>query len=143
MYKQPEGTSAGYEGSYDIPCEINEKNKPITIIIKKNQMIMYKIQANASGTRSIEVSDKHLETLAKYSLLNALVDSNGIVDEPVLDKLKLNVRSLLESSGISDKDLLDLCLDVIYNNNMKALGLANLVALYKEWESKPKEETEE
>ena len=25
-------------------------------------------------------------------------------------------------------------------NNMKALGLANLVALYKEWESKPKEE---
>ena len=61
-------------------------------------MIMYKIQANASGTRSIEVSDKHLETLAKYSLLNALVDSNGIVDEPVLDKLKLNVRSLLESS---------------------------------------------
>lgn len=106
-------------------------------------MIMYKIQANASGTRSIEVSDKHLETLAKYSLLNALVDSNGIVDEPVLDKLKLNVRSLLESSGISDKDLLDLCLDVIYNNNMKALGLANLVALYKEWESKPKKETEE
>ena len=56
---------------------------------------MYKIQANASGTRSIEVSDEHLKTLAKYSLLDALVDSNGIVDEPVLDKLKLNVRSLL------------------------------------------------
>ena len=104
---------------------------------------MYKIQANASGTRSIEVSDKHLETLAKYSLLDALVDSNGIVDEQVLDKLKFNVRSLLESSGISDKDLLDLCLDVIYNNNMKAIGLANLVALYKEWESnRPKQETE-
>lgn len=102
---------------------------------------MYKIQANASGTRSIEISDKHLETIAKYSLLNGLVDSNGIVDETVLDKLKLNVRSLLESSGISDKDLLDLCLDVIYNNNMKALGLGNLVALYKEWESKqPKED---
>ena len=105
---------------------------------------MYKIQANASGTRSIEVSDLHLETLRKYSLLNRLVDSNGIVDESVLDKLKLNVRSLLESSGVSDKNLLDLCLDVIYNNNMKALGLQNLVALYKEWESKhPKEEVEE
>lgn len=109
-------------------------------------MIMYKIQANASGTRSIEVSDLHLETLCKYSLLDSLVDSNGIIDETVLDKLKLNVRSLLESSGISDKNLLDLCLDVIYNNNMKAIGLSNLVTLYKEWEqNKPsaEEETEQ
>lgn len=107
---------------------------------------MYKIQANASGTRSIEVSDLHLETLRNYSLLDSLVDSNGIIDETVLDKLKLNVRSLLESSGISDKNLLDLCLDVIYNNNMKAIGLFNLVALYKEWEqTKPsaEEETEQ
>lgn len=106
-------------------------------------MTMYKIQANASGTRSIEVSDKHLETIAKYSLFNGLVDSNGIIDEPVLDKLKLNIRSLLESSGVSDKDLLDLCLDVIYNNNMKAIGLANLVALYKEWEDKQPADTAE
>ena len=107
---------------------------------------MYKIQANASGTRSIEVRDLHLETLRKYSLLDSLVDSNGIIDETVLDKLKLNVRSLLESSGISDKNLLDLCLDVIYNNNMKAIGLSNLVTLYKEWEqNKPsaEEETEQ
>ena len=104
---------------------------------------MYKIQANASGTRSIEVSDLHLETLQKYTLLDSLVDSNGIIDEAVLDKLKLNVRSLLESSGISDKNLLDLCLDVIYNNNMKAIGLSNLVALYKEWEqNKPTAEEE-
>lgn len=106
-------------------------------------MIMYKIQANASGTRSIEVSDLHLETLHKYSLLDSLVDSNGIIDEAVLDKLKLNVRSLLESSGISDKNLLDLCLDVIYNNNMKAIGLSNLVALYKEWEKNKPTENEE
>ncbi len=106
-------------------------------------MIMYKIQANASGTRSIEVSDLHLETLQKYTLLDSLVDSNGIIDEAVLDKLKLNVRSLLESSGISDKNLLDLCLDVIYNNNMKAIGLSNLVALYKEWEKNKPAENEE
>lgn len=104
---------------------------------------MHKIQANASGTRSIEVSDQHLETIRKYSLLNALVDSNGIVDEAVLDKLKFNVRSLLESTGVADKDLLDLCLDVIYNNNMKAIGLANLVALYKEWESEHPAESQE
>ena len=83
---------------------------------------MYKIQANPSGTRSIEVSDQHLETIDKYQLLRNLVDSNGIIDEEVLDKLKFNVRSLLESSDIKDKDLLDLCLDVIYNQNMKALG---------------------
>ena len=104
---------------------------------------MYKIQANASGTRSIEVSDLHLETLQKYTLLDSLVDSNGIIDEAVLDKLKLNVRSLLESSGISDKNLLDLCLDVIYNNNMKAIGLSNLVALYQEWEKNKPAENEE
>ena len=104
---------------------------------------MYKIQANASGTRSIEVSDEHLKTLAKYSLLDALVDSNGFVDEPVLDKLKLNVRSLLESSDVSDKNLLDLCLDVIYNNNMKALGLQNLIALYREWAPSHVEENAE
>ena len=104
---------------------------------------MYKIQANASGTRSIEVSDLHLETLQKYTLLDSLVDSNGIIDEAVLDKLKLNVRSLLESSGSSDKNLLDLCLDVIYNNNMKAIGLSNLVALYKEWEKNKPAENEE
>ena len=59
---------------------------------------MYKIQANQSGTRSIEVSDQHLETIEKYQLLRNLVDSTGIIDEEVLDKLKLNVRSLLESS---------------------------------------------
>ena len=68
---------------------------------------MYKIQANQSGTRSIEVSDQHLETIDKYQLLRNLVDSNG-----------------------------DLCLDVIYNQNMKALGLHNLVLLYVDWKDK-------
>ena len=97
---------------------------------------MYKIQANQSGTRSIEVSDLHLETIDKYQLLRNLVDSNGIIDEEVLDKLKLNVRSLLESSSCQDKNLLDLCLDVIYNSNMKAFGLHNLVLLYVDWKDK-------
>ena len=94
---------------------------------------MYKIQANQSGTRSIEISDLHLETIDKYQLLRDLVDSNGIIDEAVLEKLKLNVRALLESDNCQDKALLDLCLDVIYNSNMKALGLHNLVLLYVEW----------
>lgn len=103
---------------------------------------MYKIQANASGTRSIEVSEKHLETIEKYALLKNLIDSNGIIDESVLDKLKLNVRSMLESGSATDKDLLDLCLDVIYNNNMKSFGLHKLVLLYIEWENSKQEDEE-
>lgn len=94
-----------------------------------------KIQANHSGTRSIEISEKHLQTIEKYSLLDNLVDSNGIIDEPVLDKLKFNVRSMLESETVKDNDLLDLCLDVIYNNNMKVFGLQQLVDAYKQWKA--------
>ena len=63
-----------------------------------------------------------------------LIDSNGIVDESVLDKLKLNVRSLIVSSEGNCKDLLDLCIDVIYHNNMKAFGLYQLIQLYIKWQ---------
>jgi hypothetical protein len=101
---------------------------------------MYKLQANQSGTRNIEVTDNHLQTIEKYSLLNNLVDSNGIIDETVLDKLKFNVRSILESSQETDKELLDLCLDVIYNNSMKAFGLNQLVSLYINWKDQNQEE---
>lgn len=94
---------------------------------------MYKIQTNQSGTRSMEISEEDLLTIAKYNLFSDLIDSNGIVDESVLDKLKLNVRSLLESDTCNDKALLDLCLDVIYHNNMKAFGLQQLVILYINW----------
>ena len=89
-----------------------------------------KIQANSSGTRSIDVKDEHLHTIEKYQLFRDLIDSNGYVDEQVLDKLKLNVRALLESQAGIDKDLLDLCLDVIYHPNMKAFGLQQLVIRY-------------
>jgi hypothetical protein len=101
---------------------------------------MYKIQANSSGTRSIEVSENHLETIEKYALLKNLIDSNGIIDEDVLDKLKCNIRSLLESDGGKDKHLLDLCLDVIYNSNMKAYGLHQLALLLIDWKTKTQEE---
>ena len=53
---------------------------------------MYTIQANPSGTRSLEVSEENLATIEKYGLFRHLIDSNGIVDETVLDKLKLNIR---------------------------------------------------
>ena len=41
---------------------------------------MYKIQSNQSGTRSIDISEKHLETIEKHQLFRDLVDSNGFVD---------------------------------------------------------------
>ena len=94
---------------------------------------MYKIQTNQSGTRSIEISVEHLMTIDKYQLFRDLIDSNGLIDEQVLEKLKLNIRSLLESENGNDKDLLNLCFDVIYHQNMKAFGLQQLVILYINW----------
>lgn len=102
---------------------------------------MYTIQANPSGTRSMEISENHLETIDKYALFQGLIDSNGIVDESVLDKLKLNIRSLIASMEENSKDLLDLCIDVIYHNNMKAFGLHQLILLYINWK-RDKETTE-
>ena len=92
-----------------------------------------KIRSNSSGTRSIEIQETHLQTIEKYQLLRDLIDSTGYVDEQVLDKLKLNVRALLEAPAGLDKDLLDLCLDVIYHPNMKAFGLQQCVLLYINW----------
>ena len=99
---------------------------------------MHKIQANASGTRSIEVSDKHLETIHRYQLLSHLVDSNGIIDEGVVDRLKLNVRSLLSGEGGQDKGL-----DVVYNSNMKATALSHLLTLYAGWQKEAEKKTDE
>lgn len=103
-------------------------------------MMIYKIQSNPTATRFIEVSDEHLQTIEKYALLRNLIDSNGIVDEEVLDKLKFNVRSLLESESGNNKQLLDLCLDVIYHNNMKAFALHQLVLLFIKWKEEHIEE---
>ena len=59
---------------------------------------MYKIVTNQSGSRTIEVSESHLSTLERYHLLDQLVGSNGIIDEEVLDKLKLTIRSILSAA---------------------------------------------
>ncbi len=104
---------------------------------------MYTIQANPSGTRSMEISEENLVTIEKYSLFQHLIDSNGIVDEAVLEKLKLNISSLIASQEEDSKDLLDLCIDVIYHNNMKAFGLQQLIKLYLTWLSKQEAEEEE
>ena len=100
---------------------------------------MYTIQTNASGTRSMEISDVNLQTIQQYALFQHLIDSNGIVDEYELDKLKLNIRSLIASAEGNCKELLDLCIDVIYHNNMKAFGLHQLILLYIKWEKEQEE----
>ena len=104
---------------------------------------MYTIQANPSGTRTMEVSEENSRTIEKYALFRHLIDSNGIVDEAVLDKLKLNIRSLIASQEEDSKDLLDLCIDVIYHNNMKAFGLQQLIKLYLVWFNSQEAEEEE
>ena len=97
---------------------------------------MYKSQPTSSGTRSIEIAEEHRQTIEDYQLFRDLIDSNGYVDEQVLEKLKLNIRSMLESEAGKDKRLLDLCLDVIYHSNMKAYGLQQLVILYINWKNR-------
>ena len=104
---------------------------------------MYTIQANPSGTRTMEVSEENLRTIEKYALFRHLIDSNGIVDEAVLDKLKLNIRSLIASQEEDSKDLLDLCSDVIYHNYMKAFCLQQLIKLYLVWFNSQEAEEEE
>ena len=100
---------------------------------------MYKIHSNQSGSRSIDITEKHLETIEKYQLFRDLIDSHGFVDEQVLDKLKFNIRSLLESESTRDNDLLDLCLDVIYHANMKSFGLQQLIVLFINWKQQKAE----
>ena len=95
----------------------------------------YKIQLNQTGTHSLEITGTNLATIKKFSLFKDLVDSNGYVDDIVLNKLKYNVRSLISNSEDNCKDLLDLCIDVIYHEKMKAYGLIELIKVYKEWEA--------
>lgn len=91
---------------------------------------MFDIQLNESGTRHLQITAENLSTIKKYSLFDGLVGSTGIVDETVLDKLKMTIRALIAHSSEDSKDLLDLCIDVIYHDKMKAYGLRNLIALY-------------
>lgn len=94
---------------------------------------MYTILCNMKGSRQISVDETHLNTIERYALFTDLLDSNGIVEEGVLEKLRLNVRSLL-STGKPDPQLLDLCERVLFHNDMKAFGLHQLILLYIDWE---------
>lgn len=94
---------------------------------------MYNIQLNESGTRHMSITRENLETIRKYNLFQGLTNSTSYITENELDKLKLNIRALIASSRDNTKDLLDLCIDVIYHDKMKAYGLKNLMAVYEEY----------
>lgn len=87
------------------------------------------------------ITDDHLKTIQKYALFKDLVGSTGIVNEEVLNKLKLMVRSILENEP-QQRDLINFSHEVLYNDNMKAIGLNQLLHLYKNW-IQTKEETEQ
>lgn len=95
----------------------------------------YKIQTNATGTRHIDVTEQHLDTIKRFSLLKDLIPSNGIVDETTLESLKHNVKSIiLNGANLEDtKSLSDLAFHVLYHDNMKVYGLKELIMLYIGW----------
>ncbi|MBR6699837.1 MAG: hypothetical protein IKL71_07470, partial [Bacteroidaceae bacterium] len=94
---------------------------------------MYRIICNMKGSRTMAITDEHLETIDKYYLFSNLLDSNGIVDEMILQKLQLNVRALLERTG-GEAELVNLAKDVVFHENMKALALHQLILLYLDWQ---------
>jgi len=91
----------------------------------------------------MEISEENLQTIRKFMLFQHLISSTGVVEEQDLEKLKMNIRSLIASQEDDCKDLLDLCIDIIYHNNMKAFGLQQLINLYKEWDAKFPAEVQE
>ena len=93
---------------------------------------VYTILCNMKGSRKLYVDETNLMTIDRYSLFSDLLDSNGIVEESVLDKLRMNVRSIL-SSGTPDPQLLDLCERILFHNDMKAFGLHQLILLFIDW----------
>lgn len=94
---------------------------------------MFTILCNMKGSRKLSVDEAHLNTIERYALFSDLLDSNGIVEESVLEKLRLNVRSML-STDEPDPQLIDLCERIIFHADMKAFGLHQLIFLYIEWE---------
>ena len=80
----------------------------------------------------MQINEEHLQTIRKYALLSDLLDSHGIVDDTVVEKLRLNARAILEHHS-SDDALLTLCQEVLFHDNMKAFALHQLILLYLDW----------
>lgn len=95
---------------------------------------MYTISLNESGSRQLQISGAMFETIEKYALFRDLAGSTGYVTEETLEKLRRTVRALIIGQDEDRKDLLDLCIDVIYHDSMKAFGLQQLMTAYADWQ---------
>ena len=93
------------------------------------------------GSRKLSVDESHLDTIDHYGLFSDLLDSNGIVEDSVLEKLRLNVRSLLSGTASPDPQLIDLCEHVLFHSDMKAFGLHQLILLFIDWKKTKQEAT--
>ena len=102
----------------------------------------HKIISNASGTRSMEITEEHLNVIEKYQLFNNLVYSNGIVDETTLDTLKSFVGGIIDSEKGTDNELVNFYKNVLAHPNMKSVALGNLMELYAQWKENRKEQEE-
>lgn len=102
---------------------------------------MFDIQLNESGTRHLKATEDNMRTIRTYRLFEGLIGSDGYVTEEALEKLRLTTRALIVSHAGDTKPLLDLCIDVVYHDKMKAFGLRNLIAAYREWEAAAPAET--
>lgn len=100
------------------------------------------IQLNQTGTHSLQLTEENCQTIRRYHLLQGLVGSSGYVTETELNKLKLHIRSLIAHSQENTTDLLNLCIDVVYHDKMKAFGLSRLIDAYKAWEAEHPEPAE-
>ena len=58
-----------------------------------------------------------------------------MIDETTLETLKHNVKSYILSNKDCD-DLVDLCTNVLYHDNMKVYGLKELIILYVGWKER-------
>ena len=94
---------------------------------------MVKIQLNPTGTHFMEVPTTHFEVIKKYALFQNLIDSTGYVTDEVLEKLKLNVRSLLTTSTPMPEDLYHFFTELLMHDKMKAYGLEQLMVAYHQW----------
>lgn len=99
------------------------------------------IKLNPSGTHTLEVTNEQLAVIDKYSLFQDLVDSHGYIDNDVLERLRLNVRSIIAGNEADTADLLALCHKVLFAPKMKTYGLHQLIELYIAWRNEASENT--
>ncbi len=97
---------------------------------------MQQIQLNKNATHFLIIENEDFNIIDKYALFRDLVDSTGFVTEDVLDKLKLNVKSLMTSTIPMPEDLVNFYTNIICHDKMKAFGLKNLIEAYVEWKKK-------